>query len=189
MYSVQKIVHEFMGILLLVASVLKELTQIRITTFTNKCSGRKIPHLLKETLLSNTCHIQGRKIPYSPPLVYTQVQNPEIPKIQTLMEPLGKFPHHLITIIGNRQVTCLNLGTTFQTTEKSASGECVTPPPCQSAHNTFRNSSTTDLYRSRQSNKYDKFPITKEFFDNYSCSMPTQSLCELCIKLILGLNF
>ena len=161
MYSVQKIVHEFMGILLLVASVLKELTQIRITTFTNKCSGRKIPHLLKETLLSNTCHIQGRKIPYSPPLVYTQVQNPEIPKIQTLMELLGKFPHHLITIIGNRQVTCLNLGTTFHTTEKSASGECVTPPPCQSAHNTFRNSSTTDLYRSRQSNKYGKFPITK----------------------------
>ena len=105
------------------------------------------------------------------------------------MELLGKFPHHLITIIGNRQVTCLNLGTTFHTTEKSASGECVTPPPCQSAHNTFRNSSTTDLYRSRQSNKYDKFPITKEFFDNHSCSMPTQSLCELCIKLILGLNF
>lgn len=178
-----------MGILLLVASALKEMIQIRITTFTNKCSSRKILHSLKEALLSNKRYIWGRNIPYSPPLVYTQVQNPEIPKIQTLMEPLGKFPHHLITIIGNRQVTCLNLGTTFHTTEKSASGECVTPPPCQSAHNTFRNSSTTDLYRSRQGNKYDKFPITKEFFDNYSCSMPTQSLCELCIKLILGLNF
>lgn len=42
-------------------------------------------------------------------------------------------------------VTYLNLGTTFHTTENSASGECVTPPPCHKAQSTLRNSSTTDL--------------------------------------------
>ena len=48
-------------------------------------------------------------------------------------------------ILEPRYVTYLNLGTTFHTTENSASGECVTPPPCHKAHSTLRNSSTTDL--------------------------------------------
>lgn len=41
--------------------------------------------------------------------------------------------------------THLNLGTTFHTTEKRASGDIATVAPCQRAHNTFRSSSTKEL--------------------------------------------
>jgi len=51
-------------------------------------------------------------------------------------------------------ITYLNLGTTFQTTVNSESGEIAPVAPCHNAHKTFRNSSTNDL-RTNNVNKFN----------------------------------